>query len=379
MNRPRPRACVLIAALLVFGCDAGPGLTTAPTPGGTALGPPGSLGEPTTAPTTAPAASNPSLDRFRLTLDTRGPVIGHDDGPRNTAYALPAAAARARDGTFVLLVVWFPIDNGPPVRTVARSDDGRAWTIDKTPILTDLGVGGTEPGPIPTALLQLDDGSWQLYGWADDPARSPHFTSWRARAKRLGGPWTLDGAHVLDTGQPGSWDSQTAGIRSVVRTGDELGAWYEGSPPGSSLRGNIGYAISTDDGQTWQKYDDPATTSADLVDSDPALRTGVCGGGTSFALFQPHVEHAPNGFEMVFGGFGRSRSQMDLFAATSLDGAHWTCGSPDALLRASGIPGSEGIHTFSAFLLGDGRMGLLIESLGEGHSDIWFATVDPIG
>src|SRR5690349_8575406 len=229
MDPRRIRICFLVAASLV-GCQAAAGPTTVPASGTAPTEPAASSVEPTTAPTTAPAASAPIVDRFRLTVDTRGPVIGHDDGPRNTAYALPAAATRARDGTYVLLVVWFPVGNGTPIRTLARSDDGRAWTVDRTPILTDLGVGGTEPGPIPTALLQLEDGSWQLYGWADDPARSPHFTSWRATAKGLGGPWTLDGAHVLDTGQPGSWDSQTAGIRSVVRTGDELGAWYEGSP-----------------------------------------------------------------------------------------------------------------------------------------------------
>jgi hypothetical protein len=108
------------------------------------------------------------------------------------------------------------------------------------------------------------------------------------------------------------------------------------------------------------------------------LRTGICGHDTSIALFQPHVERDGDRFDMVFGGFGRSRDQMDLFGAVSTDGIDWTCGTPEALLKTSDIPGSEGIHTFASFPLDAGRMGLLVESLGPGYSDIWLATVEPV-
>jgi hypothetical protein len=277
----------------------------------------------------------------------------------------------------VVVVVWFPADNGPSVRTLARSEDGRSWKIDKTPVLNDLGVGGSDPGPIPAALLDAGDEGWQMYGWADDPLRSPHFDTWRASASRVAGPWTLDGPHVIETGRPGTWDSQTAGVRSVLRTETGFAAWYEGSPPGSTVRGNIGYASSSD-GLAWEKYDDPSTTTAALAQSDPVLRTGICGHDTSVALFQPHVERDGDRFDMVFGGFGRSREQMDLFGAISTDGIDWTCGTPEALLKTSDIPGSEGIHTFASFPLDAGRMGLLVESLGPGYSDIWLATVEPV-
>src|SRR4029078_6759619 len=128
---------------------------------------------------------------------------------------------------YVLLVVWFPADNGPSVRTLARSEDGRSWRVEKTPILTDLGVGGTDPRTIPPTLLDAGGDGWQLYGWADDPLRSPHFDTWRASATRLAGPWTLDGPHVIETGRPGTWDSQTTGVRSVLRTETGFAAWYE--------------------------------------------------------------------------------------------------------------------------------------------------------
>jgi hypothetical protein len=369
------RACSLTVVLLVGACQPGAGATTTPT-----LAPTGAeaTGLPSEGPSAAPTATPaPIAELLRLNLATDGPVIRHEDGPAGSAYALPAGAARARDGSYVVVVVWFPADNGPSVRTLARSEDGRSWKIDKTPVLNDLGVGGSDPGPIPAALLDAGDEGWQMYGWADDPLRSPHFDTWRASASRVAGPWTLDGPHVIETGRPGTWDSQTTGVRSVLRTETGFAAWYEGSPPGSTVRGNIGYASSSD-GLAWEKYDDPSTTTAALAQSDPVLRTGICGHDTSIALFQPHVERDGDRFDMVFGGFGRSREQMDLFGAISTDGIDWTCGTPEALLKTSDIPESEGIHTFASFPLDAGRMGLLVESLGPGYSDIWLATVEPV-
>jgi hypothetical protein len=369
------RACSLTAALMIGACQPGPGPTGTP-----AVAPTSSAGTnvPSDAPSSAPTATPaPISELLRLTLDMDGPVIRHEDGPAGSVYALPAGAARARDGSYALLVVWFPADNGPSVRTLARSEDGRRWKVDKTPILTELGVGGTDPGPIPAALLDAGDDGWQLYGWADDPLRSPHFDTWRASASRLAGPWTLDRAHVIQTGRPGTWDSQTTGVRSVLRTETGFAAWYEGSPPGRTVRGDIGYASSVD-GLAWEKYDDPSTTTAALAQSDPVVHTGICGQDTSVALFQPHVERDGDRFDMVFGGFGRSHEEMDLFGAVSDDGIVWTCGTPTALLKTSDVPDSDGIHTFASFPLDDGRIGLLVESLGPGHSDIWLATVEPI-
>jgi hypothetical protein len=108
------------------------------------------------------------------------------------------------------------------------------------------------------------------------------------------------------------------------------------------------------------------------------VKRGICGGGTSQAVFQPQVEVVRDGYAMVFGGFGASVDRMDVFGAVSSDGVRWTCGTPEALLRTSGIPNSQGIHSLASFPLGDGRIGLVVESLGEDHSDLWLATVTPI-
>jgi len=315
---------------------------------------------------------------MELALQGSGPIIRAGNGPAGSAFALPAAAARTRDGGYVLIIVWFPAENGTPVIALATSADAQTWDVGKDPIIEDLGVGGTDPGPIPTALVQLDDGSWQLYGWAAVGPEGTRFESWRASAAKVEGPWRLDAAQVLVPGPGGTWDSQTASIGSVQPTASGFAAWYEGSPPGFSLRGDLGLATSAD-GLAWEKHDDPATTSTAFAASDPVIRRGICGIGTSLAVFQPQVELAPDGYAMVFGGFGRSREEMDLFGAVSRDGIAWTCGTPEALLVPDGIPDSQGIHTIASFPMGNGGYGLVIESLGDAHSDLWLATVRLIG
>ena len=106
------------------------------------------------------------------------------------------------------------------------------------------------------------------------------------------------------------------------------------------------------------------------------IARGICGGVTAQAVFQPQVEVArAGGFIGVFGGYGASREHMDVFGAVSTDGSHWSCGTPEPLIRFGGIPNSQGIHTIASFPLGDGRIGLVLESLGDGQSNLWLATV----
>ena len=138
--------------------------------------------------------------------------------------------------------------------------------------------------------------------------------------------------------------------------------WYEGQGPGSGVRGDIGYATSTD-GLAWHKLD------------DPAIRRGVCGPGTSLAVYQPEVEAVPGGFIGTVGAYGVPDDEFAVFGLTSTDGRTWLCGSTSPILRQADIPGSQGIHALASMPLGDGRLGLLIESLGDKHSDIWLATV----
>lgn len=367
----------LVAATALAACQpGGPSLSGAPVPPSGGLAPSG----PTVpgAPTGASPGGTLFGSLVSLELDRSGPFIRPEDGPPGSGYALPAAATRDHDGAIVLFVVWFGGAEGDVQITVSRSEDGVAWDVGREPITGTLALGVPAPGPIPTAVRQLDDGTWVLYGWAADDERGSSLSSWRATAPEPEGPWTLDATRILGSGVAGAWDSFMAVAGSAQRVGDEWLMWYEGEGPGDEVRGEIGLATSAD-GITWRKHDDPATTDLARATSDPVMTLGICGAGTAQAVEQPQVERGPDGLVAVFGGFGAGREQMDLYGAVSTDGRSWQCGSGGPLLRTEDIPNSEGIHTIASVPLADGRMGVIIESLAGEQSELWWATVEVAG
>jgi hypothetical protein len=200
------RGLALLLALLVAACQrATPSVPSAPSTDASpdaAETSAGSGGVPSASDGRVAATAIPEL--LALTLDDAGPIITPEDGPDWARYSLPAAATRARDGTYVLVIVWFgESDDQPPAITVATSSDTRAWNVRTEPILDHVGVGSARPGPIPAALVQLDHG-WQMYGWAADATQPTYFASWRASAPDLDGPWTLDQDRILAPGRPGT-------------------------------------------------------------------------------------------------------------------------------------------------------------------------------
>lgn len=312
---------------------------------------------------TAPAHSVALGPAVRLTLDTSGPMVASDAGPAGHHWVLPGAAARDRDGGFVLFIVWFGDQAGDQIVTVARSEDGRAWQVGKDQVLGDLGMDIVNPGAIPSAVLQQADGSWVLYGWAIEDAGPDRLTTWRASAPAPEGPWTLDVPKAVDVGAGGTWDSQAAAVGAVRPTADGFTLWYEGQGAGSSIRGDIGLATSTD-GLAWTKA------------ADPVIPRGACGTATSLAIQQPQVEAWSGGYVAAVAGAGPGNQDLQVFGLTSPDGRTWACASTDPILRAEDIPGSTGIHTIASVPLEGDRFGLIIESLVEGRSELWSATVE---
>jgi hypothetical protein len=369
----------LAVAVAFAGCQPAAPATSAPASASRSSGgPPSGAALPTSRPGSTgatPGGGTPFPSLLSLELDASGPFIRPGDGPPGYSYALPAAATRDRDGNIVLFIVWFGEGDADIRITVSMSADGVAWDVGTEPITGSLAIGVPDPGPIPTAVHQLDDGSWVLYGWASDDERGTSLSSWRATAPEPEGPWTLDATRILGSGVAGAWDSYMAVAGSAQRFNGEWLMWYEGEGPGEEVRGEIGLATSPD-GITWRKHDDPATTDLARATSDPVLALGICGEGTGQALEQPQVEPRADGLVAVFGGFAAAGEQMDLYGAVSTDGRSWQCGSPELLLRTQDIPGSGGIHTIASVALADGRIGVIIESLSGEQSELWWATVE---
>ena len=377
------RTLTLAIALVVALAACQPATpTTGPTgsSGATGSAGPGASGavaspQGTSAPT---FAGTPFPSIVSLELDDSGPIIAAGgNGPEGFSYGLPAAGARDRDGGLVLFIVWFGDEGDDIIVTVSRSEDGRTWDVGADSILAGVGEGLPDPGPIPSSALQLEDGSWLMYGWASESDVGGSFATWRASAPEPEGPWTMDSTRILAPGLAGQWDSEMSMAASVQRDllGDGYLMWYEGVGPGNEVRGDVGLATSPD-GLAWRKYDDPSTIDLLRALSDPVIATGICGAPTSVAVEQPQVEVVGEGYAAVFGGFAAERSDMELFGAVSANGRSWRCGSPEPLLRTEDIPDSEGMHGIASIPLGDGRFGVVIESLRDDRSELWWATVE---
>jgi hypothetical protein len=359
MNR---RTLGLAAVILLAGCQASSPASSSPkrpSPGAAAS--PTPIVSTSAVPSRSPAAlaSGPEI---RVAVVGDKPVIVRGDGPPNRVAVLPGATAVDIDGSIVAFLVWFGSERGDQVVTLARSADGRAWSLDSDPIYTDLGMTLSPPGPIPGAALRAPDGTWLLYGWAAAPAARSSFSTWLATAVAPHGPWTATPGQdrVLPPGATGAWDDETAAASSVVASGAGFAMWYEGQRSGRTIRGGIGYASSAD-GLTWERYD------------GPVIGPGDCGPATAAAALEPQVWSRGDGFLMLFGGHAGPESQTEVLGATSEDGIRWSC-TGKVLLRTSDIPGSEGIHTIQGATLG-GEPVLLVESLTGGGSEIWLATV----
>jgi hypothetical protein len=375
VNRQRVLSLLAVVAVLTTACDGG--AAASPSPGAAAGSIPvgASAGTSSSQAPGGPSAT-PTAPLLRLALEGTTPIVGSAAGPIGHPYVLPAAAARDREGGYLLAIVWFGPEPGDQVVTVSRSDDGRDWEIGKEAIFTDLGMAVANPGPIPAALLRLDDGTWAMYGWSAPASREQYFSSWSATAKAPEGPWAISGQDIVAPGSPGGWDSQSATIGSVQPTEDGFLAWFEGQPPGRNLRGDIGLATSTD-GLTWRKSDDATTTDGAFAESDPVVSRGICGAGTAAAVAQPSVERLGDGWVMVFGGHRQGRDEMDLYGALSDDGLTWRCAGGTPLLRFEDIPGSQGIHPIASMPMSDGSIGIIVESLRGNRSELWLATVTP--
>jgi len=84
----------------------------------------------------------------------------------------------------------------------------------------------------------------------------------------------------------------------------------------------IGMAVSMDGGQSWLKYDDPATTNPPFAESDPVLKSGPESYDAD-GIWGAGIVRDSNQWEMFYAGDGSS-DEGAICYATSVDGIHWT-------------------------------------------------------
>ena len=131
--------------------------------------------------------------------------------------------------------------------------------------------------------------------------------------------WTKDaGNPVLEPGPAGAWDEVAASVPSVLFDGSIYHMWY------NTINDNfesIGYSTS-EDGITWEKYDNPATTDPPFSESDPVLSPGASESWDELGVFGPSVLLLDNTYHLWYMGVDGSGNYA-IGLATSTDGIIW--------------------------------------------------------
>ena len=323
---------------------------------------------------TAQAEGDSTL-KFQLHSDE--PVITHHTWPAWDGRYTDPGAVVVHDGKFYMFRNGFKAWPASVQIGLAVSDDGLTWTEpSKDPVLKTADVPFAGLAALASSAVVLDDGTWVLYFYTwqtKAPTTSPGVIG-RATASQPEGPWQVDATPVLSPGSAGSWDSQQVLSPRVVPTADGFVMYYAGTSGDLTTTSRIGMATSPD-GITWTKYNDPATTDAAFVESDPVMTPDVDHLPGLQTVSQPAVVQTPDGWVMIyrFNDPTLRRPPMALGIATSTDGIHWTYDSSQKLWSAQQMPKQLGFW-YTALAYNAGTFYLYIEGETDTYTDIYVAT-----
>lgn len=248
------------------------------------------------------------------------------------------------------------------MRLLSVGDAG--WEIADRRVGRSIGLAFDPPGPIPATVLPPEDGgAWTMYFAASPAGGDDGADIWRATAPAPEGPWTADAEPVLsrtDVSTETGGNPVQVDFPAVVRTDDGFRMLFGWSPTRATTRIR---SATSDDGVTW------------AVDAVAAIDIGHCGGFDDRSVAMPRlVAHPDAGWIALYGGYGDAAEPgMVVGISRSVDGAAWTCASPEPVLAAADIPGSQLLHSYALLGGGGGALRLLVESLRDGGSELWLA------
>lgn len=318
------------------------------------------------SPTTDASQPAAVAHAFTPRLVGEAPLVGHGVVARARYLLVGAVLAHERD--VHAWVIAFG-DEHIGLRRLTWTDGaqpGDDIAVDGVRVRLPFAIG--DPGPLPTSVVQLPDGSWAMYGWAVRENDDDGHVLWRASAATLDGPWMADPGIVLEPGFGPVWDSHLVDFPTVVPDGQ--GGWlmvYEGSSRDQRNVNRIGTASSTD-GVDWQRA------------ANPFLEPGTCSDETEASLRIPRLARDGDGYLVAYAAMPIDRGPASIGIAESPDGASWTCGPNRPLLEPDQLPASGSLHSFGVYRSGDGLM-LLAEMLAEDEeaSDLWLIALDGPG
>jgi len=377
------RRILLSLTLVVAACgttatDTEPTMTTtsaAPATTSTTVAPTTTTSEAATTTTVPPRFSTGGL----FEAVSRQPVISNGERPDwDWQYTDPGAAIFHNGSIHVFqngFIGW------PAAVGVGywRSDDlGETWReVSDDPVFDGSDLEYVGIAALASSVIVEDDGTWVLYFYTWDTAKWPDGPGkiGRATAPSPEGPWVADPEPVLVPGPEGAWDELAVRSASVIRDDDGYRMWFAGTTVTES---QIGLATS-DDGITWVKYDDPATTDPPFAESDPVLRPSGAGEGNVWDkrnVYIPNVVETPDGLVMLYTSSPSvddpQNHSRKIGIAVSADGLMW-----DKALGAVINPGIfDGLQFFySELVYVDGTYVILVEvAPGNNETEVYAAS-----
>lgn len=233
------------------------------------------------------------------------------------------------------------------------STDGYTWTKQgDEPVFTTKEVPYAKIAIYASSALVEDDGTWVIYFYTWDSSSFPGSSViGRATATDPNGAWVADLEPVLLLGTSGEWDAQQVLAPHVIQTDEGYIMYYSGTDKAGKQQ--IGMATSSD-GIQWTKYNDPVTTEAPYIESDPVFQPGESGSWDANWVHQPRVFQTDQGWVMFYRGTkDPSGNSMALGLATSADGIHWNRSALNPIFLPKEISKSNQFWFHSALLVND--------------------------
>ena len=244
------------------------------------------------------------------------------------------------------------------------SADGFTWEHqnEDEPIMTSQQFEYARLNISISSVVVLDDGTWVSYVYSQDRQNWPMGGGGiaLATADNPNGPWTPSEDRVLVVGSTGEWDEFQVSYPDVHKTDEGYVMYYAGFMSNASIA--IGMATS-EDGLTWEKYDDPTTTEAPYAESDPII-VGIDGERATM----PHALYTEDGWVMVY----KDDSLGNILLATSEDGLNWETQDVQVITEADFEANVFGFMSF--YHHGDTYFLYLETVKTSGSSEIYLAT-----
>jgi len=220
---------------------------------------------------------------------------------------------------------------------LATSHDGFHFTKSLSNPIVAADGSGFDAYAASGGTLHFENGIWYLYYSGKSTSQSqPGNVIGRASANNPHGPWTQTNDTLLTVGSTGEWDDEFLSPQSILFTDNGLVMYYWAGESWPNPNAKIGMATSTDEGITWQKYDDPATTNTPYAESDPVLIPGSVGSYDDNGIWGCSVLMMDGKWEMIYGG--DSGSKLSLSYATSENGIVWEKDKINPLLNPDQDP-----------------------------------------